>query len=117
LWVVFGCGGNRDAGKRPLMGEIAQRLADQVIITDDNPRLENPADIRKQVLAGCAPAPVVWEVGDRAVAIETAIRALYAHDVLIIAGKGHETGQIVGKDVLPFDDVQVAIAALRRLLP
>jgi UDP-N-acetylmuramoyl-L-alanyl-D-glutamate--2,6-diaminopimelate ligase len=105
LVVVFGCGGDRDAGKRPQMGEIARRLADRVIVTDDNPRSEDPAEIRRQVLAGC---PDAEEIGDRAQAIDAAMRGLGAGDLLVVAGKGHERGQIVGDRTLPFDDAEVA---------
>ncbi|HEX2580372.1 MAG TPA: UDP-N-acetylmuramoyl-L-alanyl-D-glutamate--2,6-diaminopimelate ligase [Dongiaceae bacterium] len=105
VWVVFGCGGDRDRAKRPLMGEIAGRLADRVIVTDDNPRSEDPAAIRAEILRGC---PDATEIGDRAQAIAAAIAALDEADTLVIAGKGHETGQIVGKTVLPFDDAAVA---------
>jgi UDP-N-acetylmuramoyl-L-alanyl-D-glutamate--2,6-diaminopimelate ligase len=105
LAVVLGCGGDRDRGKRPLMGEIATRLADRVIVTDDNPRSEAPAAIRAEILAK---APGAIEVGDRAEAIPAAISALKPGDVLVIAGKGHEQGQIVGDKVLPFDDMEVA---------
>jgi UDP-N-acetylmuramoyl-L-alanyl-D-glutamate--2,6-diaminopimelate ligase len=109
LGVIFGCGGNRDKGKRPLMGGIAQRLADWVIITDDNPRHEEPATIRQEVLAGfTANGPQPTEIGDRAKAIAEGIDRLQPNDVLIIAGKGHEPGQIVGDTVLPFDDADVA---------
>lgn len=109
LAVVFGCGGDRDAGKRPMMGEVAARLADQVIVADDNPRTEDAAAIRKQVLAG---APGAQEIGDRRAAIRAAVDGLAADDVLLIAGKGHEQGQIVGDQVLPFDDVAEAQAAV-----
>jgi UDP-N-acetylmuramoyl-L-alanyl-D-glutamate--2,6-diaminopimelate ligase len=104
LVVVFGCGGDRDAGKRPEMGRIAAALADLAIVTDDNPRSENPADIRCAVLEAC---PGAWEIGDRADAIAAAIAGLADGDVLLVAGKGHETGQIVGGQVLPFDDAEV----------
>ncbi len=106
LHVAFGCGGNRDKGKRPQMGAIAQRLADFVIITDDNPRKEDPATIREEILAGCLPGPNLREVGDRGTAIHEAIAALGPRDVLVIAGKGHEDGQIVGDTVLPFNDAK-----------
>ncbi|GAB6051609.1 UDP-N-acetylmuramoyl-L-alanyl-D-glutamate--2,6-diaminopimelate ligase [Magnetospira thiophila] len=109
LFVVFGCGGDRDQGKRPLMGAIAERLADRVIVTDDNPRSEVPATIRAEILAAC---PKALEVGDRAAAIAQALAELGTGDLLLIAGKGHEQGQIIGKDVLPFDDSNV----VRRLL-
>jgi UDP-N-acetylmuramoyl-L-alanyl-D-glutamate--2,6-diaminopimelate ligase len=105
LLVVFGCGGDRDKGKRPQMGEIAERLADDVIVTDDNPRSEDPAQIRAEILAGCKYAR---EIGDRAEAIRAAVAALKAGDILVIAGKGHETYQIIGDKVLPFDDAAVA---------
>jgi UDP-N-acetylmuramoyl-L-alanyl-D-glutamate--2,6-diaminopimelate ligase len=101
LVVVFGCGGDRDRGKRPVMGGIAMRLADRVIVTDDNPRAEDAAAIRAEVLAGC---PGAEEIGDRAAAIQTAMAEMRAGDLLLVAGKGHETGQIVGATVLPFDD-------------
>jgi UDP-N-acetylmuramoyl-L-alanyl-D-glutamate--2,6-diaminopimelate ligase len=113
LHVVFGCGGNRDKGKRPLMGGIAQKLADEVIVTDDNPRREEPSEIRKEILAGCTPGPHLREIGDRAKAIETGIENMREGDVLVIAGKGHEPGQIVGDKVLPFDDGDVARRVLR----
>ena len=108
LGVVFGCGGNRDKGKRPIMGGIAQRKADWTIVTDDNPRNEDPAIIRAEILAGCADKSNVVEVGDRGKAIGEGIYKLDAHDVLVIAGKGHEPGQIVGDKVLPFDDAAEA---------
>ena len=109
LMVVFGCGGDRDPGKRPVMGKIAVERADRVFITDDNPRSEEPAAIRRDILDA---APGAIEVADRAEAIHLAVRKLDVGDVLIIAGKGHETGQIVGSKVLPFDDAAVARAAL-----
>jgi UDP-N-acetylmuramoyl-L-alanyl-D-glutamate--2,6-diaminopimelate ligase len=109
LVVVFGAGGDRDAGKRPLMGEIAANDADTVIITDDNPRSENPAAIRAAILASAKDAR---EIGDRAEAIRVAIAGLQPGDALLIAGKGHETGQIVGDRVLPFSDHDAAAAAL-----
>lgn len=109
LVVVFGAGGDRDSGKRPLMGAIAAENADVVIITDDNPRSENPATIRAAILAA---APGAREVGDRAEAIRTAISELQPGDALLIAGKGHEIGQIVGDRVLHFSDHDAAKAAL-----
>jgi UDP-N-acetylmuramoyl-L-alanyl-D-glutamate--2,6-diaminopimelate ligase len=105
LVLVFGCGGDRDQGKRPLMGEIAARLADRVYVTDDNPRSEEPAKIRAAIMAAC---PGATEMGDRAAAIARAIGSLHEGDVLVIAGKGHETGQIIGNTVQPFDDAEVA---------
>ena len=109
LIVVFGCGGNRDAGKRPQMGAIAQQLADAVIVTDDNPRFEDAATIRRAILATC---PKAQEIGDRGAAIRAAIAMMQPGDVVLLAGKGHERGQIVGDKTLPFDDVSVAAAIL-----
>jgi UDP-N-acetylmuramoyl-L-alanyl-D-glutamate--2,6-diaminopimelate ligase len=108
LSVVFGCGGDRDKGKRPLMGAVAAKFADRVIVTDDNPRSEDAAAIRKEALAGC---PGAREIGDRAEAIRTGIAALGDGDILVIAGKGHESGQIVGVVVHPFSDRGEAIKA------
>jgi UDP-N-acetylmuramoyl-L-alanyl-D-glutamate--2,6-diaminopimelate ligase len=105
LITVLGAGGDRDHGKRPEMGAVAARLSDVVIVTDDNPRSEDPAAIRKAVLAG---APDAIEVGDRRAAIGEAIAMAKAGDIVLVAGKGHEQGQIVGDQVLPFDDVTVA---------
>ncbi|HZU90070.1 MAG TPA: UDP-N-acetylmuramoyl-L-alanyl-D-glutamate--2,6-diaminopimelate ligase [Stellaceae bacterium] len=105
LAVVFGCGGDRDPGKRPLMGKAAAGLADHVVVTDDNPRGEPPAAIRQAILAA---APQAIEIGDRRAAIAAAIGELGPGDLLLIAGKGHETGQIVGDRVYPFDDAVVA---------
>ncbi|MCO6185640.1 UDP-N-acetylmuramoyl-L-alanyl-D-glutamate--2,6-diaminopimelate ligase [Rhizobium sp. L1K21] len=99
--VVFGCGGDRDKGKRPIMGEIASRLADIVIVTDDNPRSEVPATIRAEIMAA---APGALEIGDRAEAIRQACEMLETGDTLIVAGKGHEEGQTIGDKVLPFSD-------------
>jgi len=109
LLIVFGAGGDRDRGKRPLMGRVAAELADLVYVTDDNPRSEDPAEIRRAILGG---SPQAIEVGDRRAAIAAAIAELRRGDVLVIAGKGHETGQIVGSTILPFDDVAVAREAL-----
>ena len=111
LAVVFGAGGDRDRGKRSLMGEVAARLADRVIVTDDNPRGEDPALIRAEILKSCSHAR---EIGGRGEAIETAICELGEGDVLLIAGKGHEEGQIVGDRVLPFSDHQVVRDALAK---
>jgi UDP-N-acetylmuramoyl-L-alanyl-D-glutamate--2,6-diaminopimelate ligase len=110
LVVVFGCGGDRDMGKRPIMGRIAVENADRVIVTDDNPRSENPAAIRAAILAA---APGAIEIGDRAEAIRAGIADLKSGDVLLIAGKGHETGQIVGDKVLPFSDHDAVAAVLK----
>ena len=111
LIVVFGCGGDRDAGKRPQMGAIAEQLADTVIVTDDNPRSENPATIRQAILAAC---PKAQEIGDRAEAIRAGIAIVAPGDIMLLAGKGHERGQIVAGKTLPFDDAEVAADALRR---
>jgi len=109
LVVVFGCGGERDVGKRREMGEIAATLADRVVVTDDNPRREDPASIRQAILDAC---PGAEEMGDRALAIRTAIAGLGADDGLLIAGKGHEREQVVGDRVIPFDDARVARRAV-----
>ena len=109
LVVVFGAGGDRDAGKRSLMGAIASENADSVIVTDDNPRSENPDLIRSAILSTAAGAS---DIADRATAIRTAIAGLQQGDVLLIAGKGHETGQIVGDRTLPFSDHDAVAAAL-----
>jgi len=107
LGVVFGCGGDRDRGKRPEMGRIAAERADFAIVTDDNPRSEKPADIRRAILEAC---PNAREIGDRREAIAAGIAELSRGDVLVLAGKGHEEGQIVGDEILPFNDVQVVRA-------
>lgn len=115
LLVVFGAGGDRDKGKRPLMGVAAMKYADVVYVTDDNPRTEDAAGIRAAIMAAC---PDATEIGDRAEAILTAVDALQPGDVLLIAGKGHETGQIVGTDVLEFNDAEqasIVVAALEEL--
>ncbi len=109
LVAVFGAGGDRDAGKRPLMGAIAAEYADTVIVTDDNPRSENPDQIRAAILAAATGAK---DIGDRAEAIRVAIAGLQPGDALLIAGKGHETGQIVGNSTLPFSDHDAVAAAL-----
>ena len=107
--VVFGCGGDRDRGKRPIMGEIATRLADVVIVTDDNPRSEVPETIRAAILAA---APGAVEIGDRRQAIHEAVAMLHAGDTLIVAGKGHEEGQTIGTETLHFSDHEEVRAAL-----
>ena len=112
LHVVFGCGGDRDKGKRPMMGEIAMRLGDCVYVTDDNPRSEDPDVIRAEIMAA---SPGGVEIGDRALAIETAIKALEPGDILLVAGKGHETGQIIGSKVHPFSDHEAVEAALSKV--
>ncbi|MGQ0741029.1 MAG: UDP-N-acetylmuramoyl-L-alanyl-D-glutamate--2,6-diaminopimelate ligase [Alphaproteobacteria bacterium] len=112
LHLVFGCGGDRDRGKRPLMGAAARKHADTVIVTDDNPRSEDPAAIRREALKGC---PGAREIGDRAHAIREAIAGLGEGDVLVIAGKGHEEGQTIGDETRPFSDRGEAIKAARSL--
>jgi len=119
LVVVLGAGGDRDPGKRPLMGEIAARLADVLVVTDDNPRTEEPAAIRAQLLAGADAVPAderaeVHDVGERREAIRLAVRLAAAGDTVVVAGKGHVTGQVVGEETLPFDDrtvLRVELAA------
>ena len=110
--VAFGCGGDRDPDKRPKMGRVAAKLADDVIVTDDNPRTEDAASIRKAVLKGC---PDATEIGDRAKAIRAGIKKLGANDCLVIAGKGHEQGQILGTKTIPCSDVKQVGAALKEL--
>lgn len=120
LSVVFGCGGDRDTGKRAIMGDIAARYADNVIITDDNPRSEDPDAIREAILTGAHNAQTsatIQEVNDRRAAIETAITTLGENDILVIAGKGHEQGQKFATHTEPFDDVAVAYDIINRLQP
>jgi len=112
LTAIIGAGGDRDRGKRPLMGQAAAQFADAVIVTDDNPRTEDPATIRAAVRGGC---PGAMEVADRAEAILRGVDTLGSGDALLICGKGHETGQVVGADVLPFDDAEQASLAVSAL--
>jgi len=112
LRVVFGCGGERDPGKRPLMGRVAAELADLVIVTDDNPRGEDPAAIRRAVLAAC---PGALEVGARGAAIRAGLDGLGADDALVVAGKGHERGQVVGGETLAFEDAAEVRAAIAEI--
>lgn len=112
LHVLFGCGGDRDQGKRPLMGRVARELADQVIVTDDNPRTEDSAAIRAAVLAGGSSER---EIADRATAIREALANLAPDDMLIVAGKGHETGQEISGTIYPFDDRQEILRAIEEL--
>ncbi len=112
LWCVFGCGGDRDRAKRPLMGRIAESLADRVVLTDDNPRNESSLAIIREIQSGMRHPNRCQAVPDRAKAIARALRAAAEDDVVLIAGKGHETDQVVGEQRLPFSDEQVARAAL-----
>jgi UDP-N-acetylmuramoyl-L-alanyl-D-glutamate--2,6-diaminopimelate ligase len=112
LICVFGCGGDRDKGKRPLMGAIAAEKADIAIVTDDNPRSEDPATIRAEIMAA---SPKLSEIGDREEAIRAAVKMLKAGDLLVVAGKGHETGQIIGERTLPFSDHEVVRKALSEI--
>ena len=112
LLVLFGCGGNRDASKRPQMGKICSDLADLTIVTDDNPRLENASEIRQQILQGCNLAKTV-EIANRQTAILQAIAMLQPNDILILAGKGHEKYQIIGNQSLPFNEEQIVLNALK----
>ena len=109
LLVMFGCGGDRDSGKRPEMGAVAANHADMVFVTDDNPRHEDAADIRAAIMATC---PDATEIGDRGAAIEAVLAAAQADDLVLLAGKGHESGQIIGDIILPFDDVTMAQSIL-----
>lgn len=109
LSVVFGCGGDRDRTKRKVMGEVAKKLADRIYVTDDNPRSEKPEDIRAEILKGC---PQAINAGDRLSAIQRSVAALEEGDVLLVAGKGHEQGQTIGKEVFEFDDVSVVRSAI-----
>ncbi len=112
VYVVFGCGGDRDKGKRILMGKVAQKFADRVIITDDNPRNESASAIRKDIIAGC---PDALQIANRDEAIEFAIKQLQTADSLLIAGKGHESLQLIGSETLPFNDAVVARNSVMRL--
>jgi UDP-N-acetylmuramoyl-L-alanyl-D-glutamate--2,6-diaminopimelate ligase len=112
LICVFGCGGDRDRGKRPVMGQIAADLADLAVVTDDNPRTEDPAAIRAEILAA---SPKLTEIGGRAEAINAAVRMLAPGDVLVVAGKGHETGQIIGDRTYPFSDQDVVRTAIAEI--
>ena len=112
LVVLFGCGGDRDPGKRAMMGKVACEIADDVIIPDDNPRSEDPASIRSAILKSCDKAT---EIVPRDKAIATSLGNLVAGDVLLIAGKGHETGQLIGTETLPFDDASVANNKIRTM--
>jgi len=107
---VFGAGGDRDSGKRPLMGAAAAKYADQIYVTDDNPRSEEPSEIRRAILREARGAT---EIGDRTEAVREAVRNLHAGDVLLVAGKGHETGQILRDRTIPYTDHDAVKAALK----
>ncbi len=109
LYVVFGAGGDRDPGKRPEMGKVISEHADVAIVTDDNPRTEEPAAIRAAIMAAC---PQAIELGDRAQAIQYAVDNLLSGDLLVVAGKGHETGQTIGKKIIPFSDQEAVLACV-----
>ena len=115
LWCVFGCGGERDRGKRPLMGAIAERLADRTVLTSDNPRSEDPQAVLEEIQAGMSAPKAALAEPDRAAAIEAALRGAAPGDWVLLAGKGHETMQDLGSRQLPFDDVAAARLSLRRL--
>jgi UDP-N-acetylmuramyl-tripeptide synthetase len=104
LWVVFGCGGDRDRQKRPLMGSIASQLADRIILTNDNPRSEDPQMILHEIEAGMKPGSTYEVIDDRRKAIRTALSSASTSDIVVIAGKGHETYQIIGQETSHFDD-------------
>jgi UDP-N-acetylmuramoyl-L-alanyl-D-glutamate--2,6-diaminopimelate ligase len=114
LWCVFGCGGDRDRGKRPLMGGVAADLADRLVLTDDNPRSENPEEIIREIRAGVGAHPSVTVIHDRRAAIQTAIERAQPGDVVLVAGKGHEAEQIVGSERRPFSDRDAALEILGR---
>ncbi|MEC8467466.1 MAG: cyanophycin synthetase, partial [Pseudomonadota bacterium] len=111
LWTVFGCGGDRDKTKRPEMGLIAHQLSDFVVVTDDNPRTENAASIRKDILSAC---PNAIECGDRGEAIQLAVEKAGVDDVILLAGKGHESGQYIMGEVVPFNDCDYARKILKK---
>ena len=117
LICVFGCGGDRDRGKRPLMGKVAEALADRVLVTSDNPRSEDPEAIIDQIVAGMQANDKHRIVLDRYQAIAAALREATPGDVVVIAGKGHETEQIIGEQRLPFDDREVAWQVLQQSFP
>jgi UDP-N-acetylmuramoyl-L-alanyl-D-glutamate--2,6-diaminopimelate ligase len=112
LWCVFGCGGDRDRGKRPMMGAVAADLADRIVLTDDNPRSEDPDEIVREIREGVGEHPRVSVVHDRRLALKTAIERARPHDVVLVAGKGHEAEQIVGDERRPFSDRAVALELL-----
>ena len=112
-YLVFGCGGERDKKKRAEMGRVANTLADSIIVTDDNPRNENPSSIRNQIISTC---PKALEIGDRAIAIRKAVGQLVQGDILVVAGKGHEEEQVIGDAVYPFNDSKVIKASVKDTL-
>jgi UDP-N-acetylmuramoyl-L-alanyl-D-glutamate--2,6-diaminopimelate ligase len=116
LTCVFGCGGERDRGKRPLMGAVAADLADRIVLTDDNPRGEDPADIVREIKAGIGAHPRVSVIHDRRTALRTAVERARPGDVVLVAGKGHEAEQVVGSERRPFSD-RAVIAELLEVAP
>ena len=108
LWCVFGCGGDRDTGKRPLMAKVAQQFADMIVVTKDNPRTEDPDKIEADIVAGFSDMNNIGLIPDRAQAIEFAIQAAFENDLILIAGKGHENYQIIGHQILHFSDQETA---------
>ena len=112
LWCVFGCGGDRDRGKRPMMGKVAERLSDRAIVTSDNPRTEPPEQIIGDILAGMSDDAIA--ISDRAEAIREAIFTAREHDIVLIAGKGHEDYQVIGDQTLSFSDFEAARDCLRK---
>ena len=114
LWCVFGCGGDRDRQKRPMMGEIAERYADRVVVTNDNPRHENPVDIVEQILSGMSSPDRAYIERDRQLAIETVIQGAAVEDVILVAGKGHENYQQFGDEKRPFSDLAEVQLQLKR---
>ncbi len=113
LWCVFGCGGDRDPGKRALMAEAVEQLADNVVITDDNPRSEDPSEIVKDIISGFSPSANYQLIHDRQQAIEYAIKNASVEDTVLIAGKGHEAVQIINNSHMPFDDKKIAEKILK----
>ena len=110
--ILFGCGGDRDKKKRPIMGRIASELADKVVISDDNPRSENPYEIRQEILNGCIEKNIL-EIADRKIAIVETVKSLSDNDILILAGKGHEKYQIIGDQKFDFDEEKIVKNAIK----
>jgi len=115
LWCVFGCGGDRDRGKRSMMGQIAERYSDHVVITNDNPRTEDPQQIVNDIVSGLICPWAVEIEYDRKIAIKHVIDCAMPNDIILIAGKGHEDYQIIGKEKLPFSDIDVVVETLAQI--